>query len=86
MISINYYFTGKEQRLGGEFEAPSVRWVRSLKLITISRVRHSTVSLHRVHLLSSFQFSWLCVNVILLAIIFLHHCKSVIYYIYVYYV
>ena len=37
--------------IGGESEAPGAKCVRRLKLVTVSRVRHSTVSLYRVHLL-----------------------------------
>ena len=55
--NIKYYFAGTEQRLGGEFELLSVKCVRSLKLVTVSRVRHSTISLHCVHLIISFPFS-----------------------------
>ena len=47
---INYYFVGTEQRLGGEFELRSVQLDYSLKLVTVSRLRHSPVSLHRVQL------------------------------------
>jgi len=40
-----------EQRLEGEFEVHSVQQDESLKLlVTVSRVGHSMVSLHRVEL------------------------------------
>ena len=37
--------------IGGESEAPGSKCVRRLKLVTVSRVRHSPVSLYRVHVL-----------------------------------
>ena len=42
---------GSRGSIGGEIQAPGAKCVRRLKLVTVSRVRHSTVSLHRVHLL-----------------------------------
>ena len=66
------------------FGKPSAKWDRSLKLMTVTRVRHSSVSLHRVELLSSFRFSWLSINVIPLGLSFYY--ITVIYFIYVHYV